>query len=172
MELTAAVVGPAHGLRGEVVLDIRTDLPDRIAPGEQLRTTDARLPEVTVSAVRSQKGRVYARFDGVSTREEAESLRGVSLLVDEVPEDDAWYPHQVRGLPVRDTSGRSLGEVADLRTGAAQDLLVVRSSGRDVLVPFVRALVPVVDVEAGVVVVDPPEGLFEDAGDASAGDAR
>ena len=104
-------------------------------------------------------------FDGVPDREGAEALRDVLLVLDvtdEEPEPDAWFPHQLEGLRVQDTAGAVLGTVLRVDAGAAQDLLVVRTAGGDVLVPFVAALVPVVDVGAGVVVVDPPGGLFDD----------
>jgi 16S rRNA processing protein RimM len=164
MELRAAVVGPAHGLHGEVVLDVRTDSPGRLSPGSELRTSDPRWPTLTVASLRTQKSRVYAGFEQVRTREDAESLRGAELLVEAVTEEDAWYPHELQGLRAVTPRGEELGEVAGLQAGAAQDLLLVRRDGRTVMVPFVRQLVPVVDVEGGRVVIDAPPGLFEDEG--------
>ena len=162
MELRAAIVGPAHGLRGEVVLDVRTDSPQRLAPGERVGTSDPSRPRLTVAALRTQKDRVYARFEEVETREDAEALRGAELLVEAVEEDDAWYPHQLAGLRAVAPGGEPLGTVTGLRAGASQDLLLVDHAGREVMVPFVRALVPVVDVAGGSVVIDAPAGLFED----------
>lgn len=170
MQLTAAVVGPPHGLRGEVYLDIRTDDPDRIAPGSVLDTDSREFPHLTVESLRGHRGRTMVAFVEVLDRSQAESLRGTRLLVEEEPEEDAWYPHELVGLRASTPQGEPLGEVVELRAGAAQDLLVVRHQGRRVLVPFVRALVPVVDVEGGTVTIDAPPGLFDESEAVDAGD--
>ena len=95
-------------------------------------------------------------------REEAEALRGARLLVDAHPEEDAWYPHELKGLEARTPSDDVLGTVSGLTPGAAQDLLLVATDRGTVMVPFVTALVPTVDVEGGVVIIDAPPGLFDD----------
>jgi len=161
MELRAAIIGPAHGLRGEVVLDVRTDSPQRLAPGTRVRTSDPDRPILTVTSLRTQKGRAYAYFQEVATREDAEALRGAELLVEPLDEDDAWYPHQLAGLRALTPQGEDLGEVTGLQAGGAQDLLLVRQGDHEVMVPFVRQLVPVVDVAGGRVVIDAPQGLFD-----------
>ncbi len=162
MRVRAAIVGPARGLRGEVVLDVRTDDPDRLAPGSRLRTDSSATPEVTIASARQHNARLLVTFEEASTREEAEALRGAELLVDEVEEADAWYPHQLVGLSAQTPDGDALGTVIGLRNGTAQDLLLVRTPGGTVMVPFVEQLVPEVDVEGGIVVVDAPAGLFND----------
>lgn len=162
MEMTAAVVGPAHGLHGEVTLDVRTDDPARLAPGEVLTTDSTRFPSLTVEGVRPHKGRVLATFAEVLTREDAEALRGAALLVEERVEEDAWYPHELEGLRALTPGGEVLGTVTGLQPGAAQDLLLVDTGRRRVMVPFVEALVPDVDIEAGTVTIDAPPGLFDD----------
>ena len=96
------------------------------------------------------------------SREEAEALRGARLLVEEHEEEDAWYPHQLKGLTARTPSGEVLGTVSGLTPGAAQDLLLVTTEAGTVMVPFVTQLVPTVDVEGGFVVIDAPPGLFDD----------
>ncbi|MDC4232951.1 ribosome maturation factor RimM [Actinomyces sp. B33] len=170
MQLTAAVIGPAHGLRGEVVLDVRSDDPSVLRLGALLETDLPGTPSLEIASSRVHKGRMLVRFVGVETREGAEALRGAALLVDEHHEEDAWYPHQLEGLAVVAPSGEGLGVVTGLQPGAAQDLLLVRAPcGEDVMVPFVRALVPEVDIEGGRIVVDAPPGLF-DAADVDAGD--
>lgn len=162
MNLTAAIIGPAHGLRGEVLLDIRTDDPHLVIPGASFDTDSSDLPMLTVVGLRQHKGRTLAIFDEILSREDAEAARGIALLTEEHEEDDAWYPHQLVGLAVQTPEGESLGEISGLQTGSAQDLLLVRYEGRTVMVPFVHQLVPVVDVEVGVVVIDAPAGLFDD----------
>lgn len=162
MNLTAAIIGPAHGLRGEVLLDIRTDDPALIVPGASFDTDSSGFPTLTVVGLRQHKGRTLAIFDEILSREDAEAARGVALLTEEHEEENAWYPHQLVGLAAQTPDGQSLGTVSGLQPGSAQDLLLVRYEGRTVMVPFVHQLVPVVDVEAGIVVIDAPGGLFDD----------
>lgn len=164
MELTVARIGRAHGLRGEVGLDVRTDTPEiRLAVGATLQTRPAEAGPLTVARNRSLDGRWFVTFAEAHDRTGAERLRGVELVVDveESDEPDAWYAHELAGLRVELTDGTVVGEVLGLDPGAAHDLLVVRESGGErTLVPFVTAVVPVVDVAAGRVVLDPPGGLL------------
>ncbi len=164
MQLVVAVVGRAHGLRGEVQLDVRTDRPERrLVPGAVLGTD--RGPGLVVESAREHQGRWSVRFAGVEDRTSAEALRGVTLLTDDEdadePEDDAWYPYELAGLRAELTDGTAVGEVIGLEHAPAHDLLVLRENGgQRTLVPFVRAIVPVVDVPGGRVVLDPPGGLL------------
>jgi 16S rRNA processing protein RimM len=106
-------------------------------------------------------------FEEIPDRTGAESLRGTRLFIDAeaavaVDEDDAWYEDELVGLAAVDPGGAVLGEVTGLRTGAVQDMLVLRlTSGAEALVPFVEAIVPEVDIAGGRVVVDAPPGLLE-----------
>lgn len=166
MLLTVARIGRAHGLRGEVALDLRTDVPDeRLAPGTVLATDPAGAGPLTVARTRVAQGRWFATFEGVADRTAAEALTGVELVVDSAeddePDEDAWYPHELVGLRAEGTDGRVLGEVVGLEHAPAHDVLVLREpDGARTLVPFVRAIVPVVDVAGGRVVLDPPGGLL------------
>ena len=168
MDLVVGRIGKPHGVRGEVTVDVRTDDPDaRFATGSSLRTDPAERGPLTVTGGHPRSGGLVLAFDGVGSREEAEALRGTVLVVDsaelpEIEEADEWYDHQLVGLTAVDPAGAALGEVADVVHAPASDLLVVRDvDGREHLVPFVRQLVPAVDVPGGRVVVDPPEGLFD-----------
>lgn len=178
MHLIVARIGRAHGLRGEVSVEVRTDVPDeRFVPGAVLRVEDgpgrrslaaAGVPvDLTIGRVRDHNGIVLLTFDEVGDRTTAESLRNV-LLEAEVgetsAEEDAWYDHELVGLRVAGPDDETLGEVTAVQRGGAQDLLVVRSAaaGDDRLVPFVKALVPEVDVANGRIVVLAPPGLLED----------
>jgi 16S rRNA processing protein RimM len=169
MERVVARVGRAHGLRGEVSIEVRTDVPqERFVPGATFATDPPAAGPLTLDTVRDHNGVLLLRFASATDRSAAEALRGVLLLVDVAASDepDAWYEHELVGLRVEDPAGRLLGEVVRLDAGAAQDLLVVRSvAGAEVLVPFVAALVPEVDVAGGRVVVDPPGGMFEPDGE-------
>ena len=170
MLLTVARIGRAHGLRGEVALDVRTDAPDdRLAVGAVLATEPASAGPLTIQRSRVQQGRWFVTFEGIADRTAAEALTGVALVVDSADDDsdddeddaDAWYPHELVGLRAEDTTGRPVGEVVGLEHAPAHDLLVLREpDGARTLVPFVRAIVPVVDVPGGRVVLDPPGGLL------------
>lgn len=164
MELTVATIGRAHGLRGEVALDLRTDIPEqRLAVGTVLQTDPRPAGPLTVARTRLQNGRWLVTFAEVGDRTAAEALRGVGLQVEAEAseEEDAWYPYELTGLRVERPDGTVVGEVVGLEHLPAQDVLVVRETGGErTLVPFVREIVPVVDVPGGRVVVDAPHGLL------------
>ena len=169
MELVVATVGRAHGLRGEVALDVRTEVPEeRFAVGAVLATRPPEAGPLRVARTRRQGARWYVTFAEAGDRTAAEGLRGVELVVEVASsdEDDAWYPHELVGLRVERPDGSLVGEVVALEHLPAQDALLVREPGGErTLVPFVRAIVPVVDVAGGRVVVDPPAGLLAADGD-------
>nr|WP_297425509.1 ribosome maturation factor RimM [uncultured Actinotalea sp.] len=164
MQLTVATLGRPHGLRGELALDVRTDRPDdRLALGTVLDTVPAAVGPLTVQSTRVLNGRWYATFAEITDRTRAEEVRGVELVVEVEgsDEEDAWYPYELAGLRAERPDGSVVGEVVGLEHLPAQDVLVVREpGGARTLVPFVRAIVPVVDVAGGRVVLDPPPGLL------------
>ncbi|MCP3421046.1 ribosome maturation factor RimM [Nocardioides pinisoli] len=171
IEVVVGRIGKPHGIRGEVTLDVRTDEPERrFAPGTTLRAeapagADRRPSSLTVSRARWHQSTLLVTFEELADRSAAEAARGTVLHAtighDETPEDpDEFYDHQLVGLDVVDVDGTPLGTVKALVHGSAQDLLTVRTAdGRDALVPFVTALVPEVDLEAGRVVVADRPGL-------------
>lgn len=165
MQLTVAIVGAAHGLKGEVKLDVRTDDPERrLAVGSSLETDPAEMGPVTIASRREYKGNAYVRFAEYDDRTGAESLRGVKLIIesdeDEL-EDDAWFPHELKGLEALDPDGYELGVVVGVEPMPAQDLLIVREpDGVITRVPFVKEIVTEVDLEDNCVVIDAPPGLF------------
>jgi 16S rRNA processing protein RimM len=168
MDLVVGRVGKPHGLRGEVTVEVRTDDPDaRFAPGSSVRTDPAERGPLTVTGVHPRSGGIVVAFAGFSSREDAEALRGTVLVVDSEslpPIEDAeeWYDHQLVGLAAVDPAGLVLGTVSDVVHSPGSDLLVVTDAeDREHLVPFLRAMVPSVDVPGGRVVVDAPEGLFD-----------
>lgn len=179
-----------HGIRGEVVVDVRTDEPEaRFAVGSVLVTdptgkaavprptaagpereagTPVRVPDrLTVEAARWHQGRLLVLFHDVYDRDAAETLRGVWLCVDSEsvasPSDpDEFNDHQLVGLTVVDQAGNVLGEVTRIDHAPASDLLVLRRhDGRTALIPFVKAIVPEVDLAGGRIVLDPPGGLLD-----------
>lgn len=171
IEVVVGRIGKPHGIRGEVTVDVRTDEPERrFAPGAVLRGEPAcgstrRPGPITVRATRWHQGVLLATFEEIPDRTVAESFRGTVLHAtvgaDETPEDpDEFYDHQLIGLAVHDVDGTELGTVTSLVHGGAQDLLVIRTPDRrDALVPFVKALVPEVDLAGGRVVVADRPGL-------------
>ncbi|MCD4549307.1 ribosome maturation factor RimM [Schaalia sp. lx-260] len=162
MQMTAARIGPPHGLRGEVFLEIRTDDADIVVIGATFTTDHTQWPTLTIESLRRSKNRVIAAFHEILTREDAEKVRGTALLIEEHAEENAWYPHQLKGLKAVNTHGQELGTVTGIHTGAAQDLLLVRTGRGTVMVPFVKQLVPTIDLEAEQIIIDPPGGLFDD----------
>ena len=170
VEVVVGRLGKPHGLRGEMTVELRTDEPERrFVVGARLSAEAPRgsafaRAVLTVGATRWHQATLLVTFEEIGDRTAAEAARGVLLRVvvdaDESPDDpDEFYDHQLVGLTAYDEQGTVLGEVVGLVHGA-QDLLTVRTpDGRDALVPFVAALVPVVDVPGGRVVVADRPGL-------------
>lgn len=163
MQVRLATLGRAHGLRGEIAAEVHTDDPAKLAAGAVLATEPPSAGPLTVTRTRHQSGRLVLSFAEVPDRTAAEALRGVELVAEVTAsdEEDAWYPFELQGLRVELTDGTVVGEVVGLDHLPAHDVLVVReTNGERTLVPFVRAIVPVVDVPGGRVVLDPPGGLL------------
>jgi 16S rRNA processing protein RimM len=188
MQLVVGRITRPHGVRGEVSVEVRTDEPDRrFAVGSVLATDPAEAGPLTVASARWHTGRLLVGFEGVSDRNQAETLRGAWLTLDSADagssdDPDEFHDHELIGLAVVTVSGKPVGRVTDVRH-FGQDLLVIeadrpaepasaRSGYREVpgsrppgpaplLVPFVAAIVPEVDVAAGRLVIDPPPGLLE-----------
>ncbi|WP_157156558.1 MULTISPECIES: ribosome maturation factor RimM [unclassified Diaminobutyricimonas] len=174
----------AHGLKGAIKVELFTDEPERrFVPGAVFTL---QVPEsspwhgksLELIELRWYNGHPVGFFKDVPDRTTAETLIKAILWVDQdtsvLPaEEDAWYDHQLVGLRVlRD--GVAIGAVIRVDHLPAQDLLVVKTATDEVMVPFVKAIVPAVDIAAGTVTVTPPAGLFEelpdDAGEAPADD--
>lgn len=171
-----------HGLKGGVKLELFTDNPElRFVPGAvfQLQVPEASRwfgRAIVLRELRWFNGMPVGFFDEIPDREAAESAVRAILWIDEEAvtagrEDNAWYHHQLVGLRA-ERDGVTLGVVSEVQHLPAQDLLVVRTPTGPVLVPFVTAIVPRVDIEAGVVILTPPAGLFEDLTQVSDGDAE
>lgn len=170
VEVTVGVIGRAHGIKGEVTIEIRTDeVERRFVPGVELTTETGR--RLTLVGTRWASDRLLGRFEQVPDRTAAEQLRGASLLtqvpVDELPSgDDEYFDRQLIGLDVLNADGMRVGSITEVVHGPAQDLFVVDVDGTERLVPFVTDLVPVVDLTAGHVQLANVAGLLEDIEDA------
>jgi 16S rRNA processing protein RimM len=166
MRVVVGRIGRAQGIRGEVTVEVRTDAPEeRFSTGALVFLSGrAGLPDsVEVRGHRWQNGRLVLQLAGVSDRTAAEALRGALLEADvdlSDTDDDEYHDLALVGLLVRDAAGTELGRVAEVLHLPGQDLLVVpRDGAGELLVPFVKAIVTTVDLDAGVLVVDLPEGL-------------
>jgi 16S rRNA processing protein RimM len=167
LRLVVGRIGRAHGIKGEATVEVRTDDPElRFAPGAVLLTDPPERGPLTVRSGRVQGGRLVLAFEGVPDRNAIEQLRNTMLVAEvdpqELPDDpDEYYDHQLEGLKVRSVDGVELGVVDQMVHGPAQDLFVIRRpDGGELLLPFIAEFVPEVDLENGVVLVDPPEGLL------------
>jgi 16S rRNA processing protein RimM len=170
MDLVVGRVVKAHGIAGEVIVEVRTDDPDiRFVAGSSLRGRPSRGgPEsrYVIESVRDHGGRLLVRLGGVVDRNAAESLKGTLFVVDSedlppIEDPDEFYDHQLEGLHVVTTTGTAVGSVAEVLHTAAGELLSVRTEDGEVLVPFVSAIVTSVSLADQTIEIDPPEGLLE-----------
>lgn len=202
MQVVVARIGKPHGIRGEVTVQLFTDAPqERFARGEVLGIENfvpgsvaasvAPTGELTVAGARWNKKILVVRFDEVTTRNQAEELRGTRLVY-EVPEDDGeeegFYEQELVNLPVylladvpegespvdNPAVGKPLGKVTGLQTMPVQDLLLIKlarsprlasGAGEEIMIPFVEEIVPEVvpstEEEPGFVLLTPPAGLID-----------
>ncbi|MFF3764864.1 ribosome maturation factor RimM [Streptomyces sp. NPDC001922] len=170
MQLVVARIGRAHGIKGEVTVEVRTDEPElRLGPGAVLATDPASAGPLTIETGRVHSGRLLLRFAGVADRTAAEALRNTLLIAEidpeEVPEDpEEFYDHQLMDLDVVTVDGTEVGRIAEISHLPYQDLLIVRRpDGSEVMVPFVAEIVPEIDLEEQRAVIDPPPGLIDGA---------
>lgn len=169
MELAVGRVAKAHGISGEMVVEIRTDDPAaRFASGSTLRAkgSDGQERSYVVAHVREHGGRLLLRLAGVADRDAADALRGSLFVIDSddlpaIEEPDTYYDYQLEGLQVRTTTGEDVGVVAEVLHTAAGELLAVKRDSGEVLVPFVSAIVTSVSLDDRIVEIDPPEGLLD-----------
>lgn len=165
--VTVGRIGPPRGVRGEVFVQPFTDDPeDRFAVGSVLLIDPAARGPLTVEHLNLSGPKMVLRFAGLDDRAAVESLRGVLLVVPAasrpaIEDPDEFYASDLVGLAARTVQGRELGAVSDVIDIAGADYLVLEVDGVERLVPFVAAIVPTVDIRAGVVEIDPPEGLFD-----------
>jgi 16S rRNA processing protein RimM len=173
IDVVVGRIGKAHGLRGDVTINVRTDEPDRrFAPGSVLVVeappgSASTLRTVTVASTRWHSSVLLVRFEEVPDRTAAEAARGLTLLatvpVDASPDDpDEFYDHQLVGLEAR-TGDRVVGTVTGIVHSPHQDTLTIDIEGREVFVPFVTEIVPVVDVPGGFVTINEVAGLLDPA---------
>jgi 16S rRNA processing protein RimM len=169
--VTVGRIGRAHGIKGEVGVDVRTDEPERRFADGATVVTVAKVPRtLTVAASRWHSGKLLVKFADVPDRTAAEQLRNLFVQSevdeDERPEDpDEYYDRDLIGLTVRTTDGAEAGEVIDVVHLPSQDLLEIRRpAGNAVLVPLVEELIPELNLEKQYVVVADRPGLLDPEG--------
>jgi 16S rRNA processing protein RimM len=167
--IVVARLGAAHGVRGEVKITAFGDDPQALIGYGPLAAVDGR--SFRVLSLKTVGGRLVARLAGVADRDAAEALTGIELSVDRnrLPppkDDDTFYHADLIGLAAETADGQALGTVVAVPDYGAGELLEIAPPlGATLLVPFTRAVVPVVDLAAGRVVVDPPRGLLDTGGE-------
>jgi len=169
VQLVVARIGRAHGIKGEVTVEVRTDEPElRLGPGAVLQTEPASVGPLTIETGRVHSGRLLLRFAGVKDRTGAEALRNTLLIAEvdpaEVPEDpEEFYDHQLIDLDVVLADGTVVGRITEISHLPSQDLFIVeRPDGTEVMIPFVEEIVLEIDLEEQRAVIDPPPGLIDD----------
>ncbi|WP_327727638.1 ribosome maturation factor RimM [Streptomyces sp. NBC_00487] len=180
MQLVVARIGRAHGIKGEVTVEVRTDEPElRLAPGAVLLTDPASTGPLTIETGRVHSGRLLLRFEGVRDRNAAEALRNTLLIAEvdpeELPEEeDEYYDHQLMDLDVVTKEGVEVGRITEISHLPSQDLFIVeRPDGSEVMIPFVESIVTEIDLKEQRAVIDPPPGLIDDRAEiASARDSE
>ncbi|WP_326652892.1 MULTISPECIES: ribosome maturation factor RimM [unclassified Streptomyces] len=170
MQLVVARIGRAHGIKGEVTVEVRTDEPElRLGPGAVLATDPASAGPLTIETGRVHSGRLLLRFEGVRDRNAAEALRNTLLIAEvnpqEVPEDpEEFYDHQLMDLDVVLADGTGIGRITEITHLPSQDLFIVeRPDGSELMIPFVEAIVTEIDLEKQRAVISPPPGLIDES---------
>jgi 16S rRNA processing protein RimM len=169
VQLVVARIGRAHGIKGEVTVEVRTDEPElRLAPGAVLATDPPSAGPLTIATGRVHSGRLLLRFEGVSDRNGAEALRNTLLIAEidpeELPEgEDEYYDHQLIDLDVVTEDGTEVGRITEISHLPSQDLFIVeRPDGSEVMIPFVEEIVTDIDLAEQKAVITPPPGLIDD----------
>jgi 16S rRNA processing protein RimM len=161
MKLNVGRIGKAHGILGEATIEVRTDeAEDRFAIGAVLQTENH--GELTVVSVRVHNGILLLGFEGIEDRNAVEVLRNELLYTDvdiDAPglDEDDYHVLQLVGCKAFLIDGDEFGEVTDVLNLPGQDVLVIKTETGEVLIPFVRQLVPFVDIKAKCMTVIPPE---------------
>ncbi|MFF4232571.1 ribosome maturation factor RimM [Streptomyces sp. NPDC001820] len=170
MQLVVARIGRAHGIKGEVNVEVRTDEPElRLGPGAVLATDPATAGPLTIETGRVHSGRLLLRFEGVRDRSAAEALRNTLLIAEvdpeQLPEDpEEFYDHQLMDLDVVLADGTEIGRISDISHLPSQDLFIVeRPDGSEAMIPFVEEIVTEIDLENQRAVIDPPPGLIDES---------
>jgi len=168
MDLVVGRLGRPHGIHGEISVEVRTDEPEiRFAKGSKLSVKESN-NQLTVLSSRWHQEKMLVKFEEITDRDLANEIKGKTLTIKIDPNSietkkDQYYEFQLAGLKVIDKNDKTLGQIKEVITNLAQDLLVVETvDKREVLVPFVKQIVTNVDLDKKQVIMDPPTGLFDE----------
>ena len=168
MDLVVGRLGRPHGVHGEISVEVRTDEPEiRFAKGSKLSLKETN-NQLTVLSSRWHQEKILVKFEEITDRDLANDIKGKTLTVEIDPNSietkkDQYYEFQLTGLNVIDINEKTLGQIKEVITGLAQDLLVVETEEKkEVLVPFVKQIVVNVDLNKKLITMDPPRGLFDE----------
>ena len=168
MDLVVGRLGRPHGVHGEISVEVRTDEPElRFAKGSKLSVKESN-NQLTVLSSRWHQEKMLVKFEEITDRDLANEIKGKTLTIKIDPNSietkkDQYYEFQLAGLKVIDKNDKTLGQITEVITNLAQDLLVVETvDKREVLVPFVKQIVTNVDLDKKLVIMDPPTGLFDE----------
>lgn len=166
--MAVGLITTAHGLRGEVKVELHTDFPDRFAPGIEVYLGEE-LEKATISAARPHQGQVLLQFQGHEDREAADALRGLWVFIPEDEavelEEDTFFVHDIIGLAVQTADGRLLGTVAEVLFTGANEVYVIATPdepSREILLPAIADVVKEVDLEQGILTVELLPGLLDE----------
>jgi 16S rRNA processing protein RimM len=166
--MAVGLITSAHGLRGEVKVELHTDFPERFAPGVEVYLGEE-LEEATISVARPHQGQMLLQFQDIDDRAAAEELRGLWLFIPEEQAatlaEDTYFVHDIIGLSVQTVSGQLLGTVAEVLQTGANDVYVVATLDeprREILLPAIADVVKTVDLEQGMLTVELLPGLLDE----------
>jgi 16S rRNA processing protein RimM len=166
--MAVGLITTAHGLRGEVKVELHTDFPERFIPGMDAYLGES-LEKVTVSAARPHQGQMLLQFEGTEDREAAEELRGLWLFIPEDEavelEEDTYFVHDIIGLSVQTADGQLLGTVKEVLFTGANEVYVVATPdepSREILLPAIADVVKEVNLEEGILTVELLPGLLDE----------
>lgn len=166
--MAVGLVTSAHGLRGEVKIELHTDFPERFTPESVVYLNEA-LTEMTLEAARPHQGGMLLKFIGVDSRTDADALRGTWIFIPEESaqtlEEGTYFVHDIVGLTVETAEGRILGQISDILFTGANEVYIVRSEDdppREILLPAINEVIQSVDLAAGRMVITPLPGLLDE----------
>ncbi|MCC6458187.1 MAG: 16S rRNA processing protein RimM [Caldilineaceae bacterium] len=166
--IAIGMITSAHGLRGEMKVELHTDFPERFAPGVVVYL-GVELDKVTIKSARPHQGQLLLQIEGIDNRTQVDALRGVWIFVPEDEavelEEDTYFVHDIIGLSVQTASGELLGTVGQVLFTGANDVYVVETPGekpREILLPAIEEVIKEVDLDNGILTVELLPGLLDE----------
>lgn len=164
--LTIGIIGKTHGLKGEALLIVLTDFPERIRKGKYVFLGEKYVPHI-IESVRNHSKGLLIKFDNINTIEELEPLRGMNVFVKTkslppLPEGE-YYHHQLLGMKVLNEDNQTIGVLTEiLETGANDVYVVIQEDGKEELIPALKSCLMQVDVTKKQMVVEVPKYYHQD----------